>query len=68
MQDTGQGYPQHYFQPHQAINTMKPSQAADMAAGRCINATKEELMVLYDSYFFLTISSLFSSTQTLKKR
>lgn len=45
MQDTGQGYPQHYFQPHQSINTMKPSQATDMAAGRCINATKEELLV-----------------------
>jgi ATP-dependent Lon protease len=43
-QETQQPWPIAYFQPFHALDQMQPTQIADIAAGRCLNATREELL------------------------
>lgn len=44
MQESASPWPQMYFQPYHVLDQMQPAQYADVAAGRCLNASKTDLL------------------------
>jgi len=44
MQESQQTWPETFFQPFHALDQMQPAQVTDIAASRCLNATRQELM------------------------